>query len=410
MCEDLWNDEILWRDSSVLRDDSPGARRAYDRDPVEELRHAGAEIIVNLSASPWNRGKLDVRERIVTHAARRHGVFCLYVNAVGGNDGLVFDGHSLAANPRGELIHRAPGWSSSTTVLSLDDAPPQLSAVGTDDEEIREALVLGIRDYFGKTGIKGAIIGLSGGIDSAVTATLAVRALGPDRVTGVGMPSAISSDHSVEDARQLAAHLGIEFRLVPIAPAVEAFEGLLAPTFEGLPRDVTEENLQSRIRGVTLMAIANKTNGVILGTGNKSEAAMGYATLYGDTIGALSVLADLYKHQVYAQAQLANRDGEVVPQRTIDKPPSAELRPGQKDSDSLPDYDLLDAVLELFIEHRLGIEAIAERTSASADLVRSIVGKVYFNEFKRKQLPPTIRVCRKAWVGRVYPIVQRFRS
>lgn len=408
ICEDMWNDEEAWAISDLWREDSAHRLHVYERDPVREVREAGAELILNLSASPWSRGKLDIREELVAHAARRHGVPIVYVNAVGGNDGLVFDGRSLVATPERGLVHRGVGWQAKVDIIDLGE-PSELAPVGQPIEEIREALCLGIRDYFRKTGIQRAVIGLSGGIDSAVTCALAVRALGPERVTGVAMPSAISSEHSVEDAEALARNLGIDYQLVPIASAVDAFESMLAPMFAGLERDVTEENLQSRVRGTTLMAIANKKGGVVLGTGNKSEASMGYATLYGDTNGALSVLADLYKHQVYDLARLENEHGERIPTRTIDKPPSAELRPNQKDSDSLPDYAILDAILEAFLERRLGLEAIAEEVGVELSLVEDIARKVYFNEFKRKQLPPTLRVCRKAWVGRIYPIAQGFR-
>lgn len=410
ICEDLWNDEVLWRTEDLWRDDSPGAARVYAKDPAADLARSGAQLIVNLSASPWSQGKLAVRERIVTHLSGRHGLPCVYANMVGGNDGLVFDGHSLAATPGGTLVHRSVGWSEAVDLVDLEVKKAGLAPVGDTIEEVREALVLGIRDYFEKSGIGRAVIGLSGGIDSAVTCALAVRALGSSRVIGVGMPSRISSSHSVEDARTLSRNLGIPFHVVPIGDTFDAFEAMLAPVFEDRPKDVTEENLQSRIRGTTLMAVANKLGAVVLGTGNKSEASMGYATLYGDTIGALSVLADLYKHQVYALAHLENRDREVIPRSTIEKAPSAELRPGQKDSDTLPDYAVLDAVLERFIERRMAIPDIAREVEVEEALVRDIVGKVYFNEFKRKQLPPTIRVCRKAWVGRVYPIVQRFRA
>lgn len=410
ICEDMWNDPILWKTEDLWRDDSPHPKRVYERDPVAELKAQGANLLVNLSASPWSRGKLEVREKIVSHAARRHEIDVVYVNAVGGNDGLIFDGHPLAARSDGTWLARSPGWTEGVQVTSLNEEPVPALSRPSEIEDIRSALVLGIRDYFGKTGIQKAFVGLSGGIDSALTAALAVRALSKDKVVGVSMPSAISSEHSIEDARRLASNLGIDFHIIPIADIVSGFGGALAAPFAGREPDVTEENLQSRIRGTLLMAMANKFGGVVLGTGNKSEAAMGYATLYGDTIGAISVLADLYKGQVYALARLENQNVEVIPTRTLEKPPSAELRPNQKDSDSLPDYPLLDAVLERFIEHRMSAEQIALEVDAPKALVRELLSKVYFNEFKRKQMPPTLRVCRKAWVGRVYPIVQRFRA
>ena len=292
-------------------------------------------------------------------------------------------------------------WISSSQQIE-----PQASEI----ENIQEALTLGIRDYFHKTGLKSAVVGLSGGIDSAVTCYLAVRALGAENVVGVSMPSKYSSEHSIADARSLAENLKIEFQLVSIAEPNDVFLSALAPVFEGLPADVTEENLQSRIRGLLLMAIANKRGAVVLGTGNKSEASVGYATLYGDTIGAISVLADLYKHQVYALAEFANISQEIIPRSTIIKPPSAELRPDQKDSDSLPEYDVLDKILESFIEYQKTVPEIAQELNIEESLVQDIINKVYHNEFKRRQMPPTLRICNKAWVGRIYPIVQKFRG
>ena len=408
LCEDIWNDAILWQDASLQT--QAGTPQTYAEDPIEAIGQK-ADVLINLSASPWNIGKLSLRERIITHAAKRHNLAVVYVNAVGANDGLVFDGHSLVSDPSGRLKLRLPGWEPCVDCIDLHSfEETRLASVASDTQEILNALTLGVRDYFAKTGIKKAVIGLSGGIDSAVTCAIAVRALGANMVVGVGMPSQFSSDHSVEDARALANTLGIEFHLVPISHSVAALESAVAPVFLDRPRDVTEENLQSRVRGLILMAIANKFNAVVLGTGNKSEAAMGYATLYGDTIGALSVLADLYKNQVYDVARAINQNNNVIPIRTITKPPSAELRPNQKDSDTLPDYTILDAVLELFIEQHLGIPDIAQRVGVPIDVVRDIVQKVYSNEFKRKQLPPTIRICRKAWLGRVYPIAQRFRA
>lgn len=290
--------------------------------------------------------------------------------------------------------------------------PPTVCRVHhqADDVAIRDGLVMGIRDYFQKSRLSLAVIGLSGGIDSAVTAYLAVQALGAKGVVGVSMPSAFSSTGSVEDAASLARNLGIENIHIPIQKVFESYLETLEPAFRGYARDVTEENLQSRIRGALLMAIANKRGGVVLSTGNKSESAMGYCTLYGDTAGALSVLGDLYKHQVYALARRANTDGagEVIPEASITKPPSAELAPDQKDEDTLPPYPVLDHILELFIEQRLDLDQIAARAQVPLDLVQAIVRRVYANEFKRRQLPPTLRVSRRSWTGRRYPVVQRF--
>ncbi len=408
ICEDIWNDDLMWQDDDLWRDKTPGSYRLYHYDPVVDIIKEGVDLVVNLSASPWAQGKHEVRQKVVQNLAKRHQVPVAYVNTIGANDGLIFDGQSMLVDSKGEVVHQAEGWQEALAINSLE-APKKhqinsLSAIG----DVREALTLGVRDYFHKTGLKRAVIGLSGGIDSAVTAYLAVRALGKENVIGVLMPSQYSSDHSVKDAQDLAKYLGVESHLVPIKDTFESYLSALGPVFADREPDVTEENLQARTRGTILMGVANKLGGAVLCTGNKSEAAMGYATLYGDTIGALSALADLYKHQVYALARLANENGVVIPVSTIEKPPSAELRPGQKDEDSLPPYDQLDRMLQLFIEHRATAEEIAEDVGVELSLAQEIIRKVYFNEFKRQQLPPTLRVSRKAWLGRVYPIVQRF--
>jgi len=409
VCEDLWNDDELWKQEDLWRDKKPGHHRLYDHDPVPQLAAQGAEILLNISASPWAQGKLPVRHKVLSHAAQRHGLWVAYVNLVGANDGLIFDGQSMLYRPDGTLAGELGAWSSEVKVFDLDNAPAQAPAVAPRMIcKVHDALVMGIRDYFQKSGLERAVIGLSGGIDSAVTAYLAVQALGADNVVGVGMPSQYSSDHSIADARRLAENLKVRFHLMPIADTYGSLMKVLKPAFDDKPEDVTEENVQSRVRGLLLMAMANKHNAVVLSTGNKSEAAMGYATLYGDTVGALSVLADLYKHQVYELARLANEGGELIPESSITKPPSAELRPDQKDSDSLPPYDQLDAMLEQFIEHRASASQMAERVGVPLQLAEKIIRAVYRNEFKRKQLPPTLRVSRKSWVGRVYPIVQRF--
>jgi len=408
ICEDLWNDDDLWENHDLWRDKAPGSYRLYDRDPVKELvERAQPDLLVNISASPWARGKETARRSILEHVARKYGVAVAYTNLVGGNDGLLFDGHSTLYDRRGRHRGTAKGWQDDVFVVDLEGEP--LPVPDRDEaSEICEGLTVGIRDYLDKTGIALAIVGLSGGIDSAVTATLAVRALGSERVLGVGMPSRYSSPGSVTDAEALAENLGIQFLELPIEPMFSAFLDTLAPAFGGAEEDVTEENLQSRIRGVLLMALANKRSGVVLNTGNKSEAAMGYATLYGDAIGALSVLGDLYKHQVYAQARHANRAREVIPRSTIDKAPSAELRPDQRDEDSLPPYEQLDEMLRLFIEHRATVDEVATEVGVDRTLAARVNRAIHRAEFKRKQLPPTLRVSRKAWGGRRFPIVQRF--
>ncbi len=409
ICEDIWNDEQLWATEDLWRDKSAGGYRLYAHDPVPQIVEAGAEIILNLSASPWARGKRAVRDRVLRHLARRYGVWVAYANHVGANDGLLFDGHSAVHAPDGRCVAHGPCWAGGQTIVDFDQPPDvDLSIAEEGIAAIRDGLSMGIADYFRKTGFKTAVIGLSGGIDSAVTAYLAVHALGADNVIGVGMPSAYSSEHSVQDARELAENLGIRFHLVPIAGAFDAYRETLAPVFAGHPEDVTEENLQSRLRGGILMAIANKFGAIVLSTGNKSEAATGYATLYGDTVGALSVLADLYKHQVYGIADLANEDRLTIPKSTITKPPSAELRPGQQDTDSLPPYEQLDRMLELILEHRASAQEVADDVGVPLGLAQDILKKVFRNEFKRRQLPPTLRVSRKSWTGRIYPIVQGF--
>lgn len=408
VCEDLWNDDELWQHEDLWRDKSPGHHRLYDRDPALDLAKEGVEVLVNVSASPWAQGKLTVRKKVLAHAAKRHGVWLAYVNLVGANDGLIFDGQSMFYRPDGALAGELRPWVAESGVFEVGAPAVEPAPAPEMIDKVKDALVLGVRDYFVKSGLQRAVVGLSGGIDSAVTAYIAVEALGKDNVTGVGMPSQYSSDHSVNDARALADNLGIRFELMPIAETYHSLMGVLTPGFDGKAPDVTEENLQARIRGVILMAMANKHGAVVLSTGNKSEAAMGYATLYGDTIGALCVLADLYKHQVYAMARLANVKGEIIPSSTIDKPPSAELRPDQKDSDSLPPYEQLDAMLEQLIEHRASAAQMAEHAGVEVALAERILRTVYRNEFKRRQLPPTLRVSRKSWVGRLYPIVQRF--
>ena len=409
VCEDIWNDDQLWATEDLWRDKSAGGHRLYATDPVPDIVAAGANVLVNVSASPWARGKRAVRDRVLRHLCRRYGVWTVYANHIGANDGLIFDGHSVVHAPDGRCVAQAPCWTDAHLRVDLarettDDRPVATEDIGA----IRDALTMGIADYFRKTGFRTAVIGLSGGIDSAVTAYLAARALGPENVIGVAMPSEYSSEHSVADARELAKNLGTQFHLLPISGTFGAYREALAPVFAGHPEDITEENLQSRVRGGMLMAIANKFNAIVLSTGNKSEAATGYATLYGDTVGALSVLADLYKHQVYAVARLANERQTVIPESSITKPPSAELRPGQQDTDSLPPYEQLDAMLELLIEHRATATEIAEKVGVPVELAQNIITKVYRNEFKRRQMPPTLRVSRKSWTGRIYPIVQGF--
>jgi NAD+ synthase (glutamine-hydrolysing) len=396
ICEDIWNDAAL-------------GQPLYAIDPIAQLMESTPDLHINISASPWARGRWEVRRGLVRRTAKRHGVLTIYLNLVGANDGLIFDGASVIFDAQGRQLFEGKAFQEEFTVFDTSAVHEPISKVDEDPiVGVRDALVLGIRDYFHKTGLKRAVIGLSGGIDSAVTAYLAAEAIGAENVIGVGMPSRFSSDHSIADAAQLAKNLGMPFHLIPIEHAHDCMLETLAPAFAGRAPDITEENLQSRLRGVILMAMANKMGAIVLATGNKSEMSMGYCTIYGDTNGALAVLGDLYKHQVYAIARMANRDRARIPESSITKAPSAELRPGQKDEDSLPPYPVLDRVLELFIEDRAGVEEIAKKAGVSRELASQIVNTVYRNEFKRRQLPPTLRVSDKAWTGRYYPIVQRF--
>jgi NAD+ synthase (glutamine-hydrolysing) len=400
ICEDMWNDRVLW-----------GDQRRYNRDPVAEAMEQGADLLINLSSSPFAIGKEGVRAQLVRHAATRWRRPVVYAAAVGGNDGLIFDGGSLAARADGEFIDLAPLFQSDLRVFDTDGPSVQRRPVG-DMEELCGALTLGLSDYARKTGLTGAMVGLSGGIDSALVASLASLAFGRANVLGVAMPSRYSSGHSVEDARALAAALGIEFQVIPIEPAHAAYETMLTPLLESSGPagvgDVTFENVQARIRGALLMALSNRTGRLLLTTGNKSECSVGYCTLYGDTCGGLAVIADLWKLQVYRLARWLNDnklDG-AIPESTLTKPPSAELRPDQRDDQSLPPYDVLDPILEQLVEREESIERAAAATGADPELVRSIALKLYRAEYKRKQFAPTLRVTSRSWGGRDYPIAQ----
>ncbi len=400
ICEDAWSSEI-----------------PYGVDPVGELAAAGAGAVLNLSASPFHVGKAAQRRRMIAALAQRHGVPILFCNQVGGNDELVFDGASFAVDARGRVLAALPHFEPALEVVDLETPGLGLEPDAVTDPEptaqLEAALVLGIRDYFRKQGLPpGAVIGLSGGIDSAVTAHLAVEALGPDRVLGVLMPGPFSSEHSVADAEALARNLGIEQRRVDIGPVYEAYRGLFGQLFgEQDDYGITQQNIQSRIRGATLMAVSNAEGRLVLATGNKSELSLGYCTLYGDTVGGVAVLGDVYKRDVYALARHANRAGERIPQNALDKPPSAELAPDQLDTDDLPPYEVLDAVLEQAIEGSLGASRITPPPGVDADTVRRIVERLYRNEYKRRQAPLVLRVSSKAFgSGRRLPIVHRYRS
>ncbi len=396
ICEDAWNDKNFW------------PQRLYPVDPVENLMHQGATLIVNLSASPYYRDKREMRRAMLAAIARHHRVPVAMVNQVGGNDTLIFDGSSLVLNEDGDTIAQAKSFEEDLLVVDLSSEPHAIQPSKQDeDAAVYDALVLGTRDYVRKCGFSKGIVGLSGGIDSALVATIAAEALGADNVLGVGMPSEYSSQGSIDDARQLAHNLGIQWELIPINDIFQQHLKALQPILKTYPPDITEENLQSRIRGALLMALSNKLGALVLTTGNKSEMSTGYCTLYGDMVGALAVIGDVYKTCVYRLARYANRDREVIPENTLIKPPSAELRPGQQDTDSLPPYDVLDPILEAYVERYETAEAIVQASAPplEIELVRSILRMVERSEYKRKQAAPVLKVTQKSFgVGRRFPI------
>lgn len=399
ICEDIWMGSAMM------------PRPLYRSNPVDALVDARLDLMINLSASPWHHGKNVARQQVVMDTAKRIHCPVVYLNAVGGNDELVFDGRSLVASAAGEILHGLAAFRVDQRVVNITTtATPVLAPTFAQEDmaDVHDALVLGLRDYAQKTGFKRALVALSGGIDSAVVAVLAAEALGPENVSGVSLPSAISSSHSKDDARDLAENLGMAFDTVEIAAAVEACESALQPLFGDRAADVTEENIQARIRGVLMMALSNKFGSLLLTTGNKSEIAVGYCTLYGDMCGGLAVISDVLKTQVFELARWMNREREVVPWNTINKPPSAELRPGQEDQDSLPPYDILDAILRRYVEQGWSRrDLIAE--GFAADVVQDIVRKVDLNEYKRKQAAPGLKITPLAFgVGRRIPIVQRY--
>jgi len=399
VCEDAWNDKQFWE------------RRLYQRDPVEELMTAGATALISINASPYHMGKRALRREIFAATARRYRAPLIYVNVVGGNDQLVFDGSSFAMNPAGEAIASAASFAEDLVLVDLDAMEGQQHANLPDEcEAAYEALVLGTRDYLRKCGFRRVLLGLSGGIDSSLTACIAADAVGPENVVGVAMPGPFSSDHSLRDARVLAEKLGIRFEVAPITAAYERFLDVLDPIFAGAPQDVTEENLQARLRGMTLMALSNKWGALVLTTGNKSELAVGYCTLYGDMCGGLAVISDVPKTLVYELSRVANRRHQrAIPEVVFTKPPSAELRPDQKDTDSLPPYEVLDQILRGYVEEYKSAAEIARECNQPVELVRDIVNKVDRNEYKRQQAAPGLKVTTKAFgIGRRFPIAQRY--
>ena len=397
ICEDFWyDDEVL-------------GLKMYRGNPVDRLVRQGAEVLLNISASPFNAGKRKARYEIFSRIARRYDVPLVYVNQIGGNDELLFDGSSIVIDREGRTVFCAPAFEEHASLVNLHGAPCESAFALPEDEEIGCGLILGLRDYIRKCGFRDVVIGLSGGIDSAVTAALAVEALGAEHVTGIAMPSKFSSQGSIDDARALANNLGIRFHIVPIDPIYQPYEKSIDELFGEKKFDITNENVQARIRGNILMAWSNRTGAMVLSTGNKSEMAVGYCTLYGDMAGGLALLGDVYKTMIYRIARWLNRKRAVIPQSSITKPPSAELRPNQTDQDSLPPYDILDAVLKMYIEEWKEVDEIASH-GFDKELVKRVLKLVDTNEFKRRQAAPTVRVSTKAFGnGRQMPIAQRWR-
>ena len=402
ICEDIWNDVDC---ENVQGMD----RRRYMTDPVRELAGRGIDLLINISASPYSRGKNTIKWKMISEISRRHAIPIVYVNQTGGNDSLIFDGYSFYMDDGGEFRSMAAGFAEDFTIIDTNRDNPVIIPREDDVNDIHRALVMGLRDYVRKCGFRNAVIGLSGGIDSALTAAIAAEALGPEHVTGITMPSMYSSQGSIDDSSTLADNLGIKLHTVPIIDLYAQYRNALKPLFAGLPDDVTEENIQARIRGNLLMSVSNKTGSLLLTTGNKSELATGYCTLYGDMCGGLAVISDLPKTLVYRIARHINRDREIIPASTIEKPPSAELRPNQKDEDSLPPYDILDGILELYIEKKMSSDEIIEKgfDPATVNFVLTLVNR---NEYKRIQAAPGLKVTSKAFgIGRRVPIANRFR-
>ena len=395
ICEDIWNDEDLWPE------------RRYQIDPVRELAKKGMDLLINLSASPWNIGKEKVRYRLLAEVAKREKIPVIQVNQVGGNDELVFDGQSLGVGVKGGLLARGVAFMEDVKVVDIGGKEEKPVWAG-DEEQVFQALVLGTRDYLQKCGFQEVVLGLSGGIDSALVAVVAAEALGKDKVLGVAMPSRFSSAGSLADAAALAMRLGIRYKEIPIEDTFSAMLRSIAPAREGRSGGLTEENLQSRIRGMTLMAISNDSGRLLLTTGNKSEMAVGYCTLYGDMCGALAVIADVPKTLVYRISRWINREREIIPKNSIEKAPSAELRPDQKDQDSLPPYEELDRILESYVVNEGSIQGMVKK-GISKVLAEEMVRKIDISEYKRRQAAPGLKVTTKAFgVGRRIPLAQRF--
>jgi len=397
ICEDAWNDKHFW------------PRRLYSVDPVEALIQAGGNFVLNISASPFWTGKRELRREMLSTIARNHHVPVVFVNQIGGMDSLVFDGSSLVFDRAGQVIAQGKSFEEDLIFFDSDALTGEMhDQIAGEDASIYAALVLGTRDYMHKCGFRKAIIALSGGIDSALTAAIAVDAVGAENVFGVGMPSPYSSEGSITDARLLASNLGIRFEVLPITQIFEAFKTTLSPLFQGCPEDVTEENIQSRIRGSLLMALSNKFGALVLSTGNKSELGVGYCTLYGDMAGGLAVINDVPKTMVYRLSRYVNAQKPRIPQASLDKPPSAELRPGQTDLDALPPYEILDVILEDYVEESHSAEQIASERNFDLALVKKVIRMVERNEYKRQQAAPGIKISSKAFgFGRRFPIAAK---
>jgi len=397
ICEDIWTDAYL-------------PRPLYELQPPLELAAQGIDLLVNISASPFCIGKPKVRERMLGDLARHMGVPIAYCNAVGGNDQLVFDGNSLMIGRDGSILARLKSFAADLQVVETTGPAVEAGYPRSDTEDLYNALVLGLRDYVHKCGFKSCVLGLSGGIDSALVAVIAADALGPENVLGVSLPSVYSSEGSKDDARDLAQNLGMKYDAIAIQPVFESVRGQMKDIFAGRPEDITEENMQSRIRGLVLMSLSNKFGHMLLTTGNKSEMAVGYCTIYGDMCGGLSVISDLPKSRVYEVSRWINREREIIPWPSIEKPPSAELRPDQKDQDTLPEYDILDGILELLVEEGRSVPDIVAQ-GYHEETVRWILRRIELNEWKRHQAAPGLKVTSKAFgVGRRMPIVQKFRE
>ncbi len=395
ICEDCWNDEDFW------------PKPLYHTDPIKNQVEKGADLLINISASPFEMNKPNLRYRMLLSHVRKHRVPLLYLNLVGGNDDLLFDGNSLVLGRTGSVLAQGKSFEEDFVLIDPEGDEDLGYREAAEMDRLFQALAMGTRDYARKCGFKSAVLGLSGGIDSAVTACIAAAALGSRNVAGVSMPSVYSAQESHDDALALARNLGIDFHVIPIQPAFQSFLQSLGGVFAGLHEDTTEENLQARIRGTILMALSNKFGHLVLSTGNKSELGVGYCTLYGDMAGGLAVISDVPKTTVYELARHINRDREVIPEDSIRRPPSAELRPDQKDQDSLPAYEILDGILRLVVEEQLSMEEIVRR-GFELPLVRQVVRMIHKNEYKRRQAAPGLKVTTRAFgSGRRMPIAMK---